>query len=71
MDFSNILPCNLEPEYAYTEEELREIESKDRANLCEDGPDGLEQQQECVCLKCCFVYRLSHTYGQVSDNSSA
>ena len=37
MDFSNILPYNLEPEY--TEDELREIESMDRANLCEDGPD--------------------------------
>ena len=37
MDFSNILPYNLEPEY--TEKELREIESKDRANLCEDGPN--------------------------------
>ena len=37
MDFSNILPYNLEPKY--TEEELREIEFKDRANLFEDGID--------------------------------
>ena len=37
MDFSKILPYNIEPEY--TDEELREIESKDWANLCEDWPD--------------------------------
>ena len=37
MDFLNILPYNLEREYI--EEELREIESKDRAHLCEDVPD--------------------------------
>ena len=38
---------NLESEYT---EDLREIESKDRANLCEDGPDESEQQQECTYL---------------------
>ena len=40
----------------YTEEELREIESKDQANLCEDGPYELVQQQEYVCLRSCFAF---------------
>ena len=43
MDLSNILPYNLEPEYS--EEELREIEYKDRANLCENGPNAITRSE--------------------------
>ena len=69
MCFSNILPYKLEPEY--TDDELREIECLDLATLWEDGLDELKQQQECVCLRDCFAYRLPHTHRQVSDNTSA